>query len=334
MAIKIYSPEHLAQHKPKVAFPRDLRLSDHMRPTRENGRVYEFIGTDTFGSEWYTRRQYEIEAGRVEVPILYTPIYETIQDANLPRNVSVQTMGPGGVALEEIFEGGEVKFASISAGQKAVTLAHYGVGLEYSDDLVAYNELWNVPIVERAVGQAYNALLNHLHLYPIISASYGSANQTGANSTGTTYAEKVFLTIEAAITAARADTTNPRRGPYALLVNSANLFSLERALTRTPQQGFSLQSSALDAIQSIIAYDGWAGTRGNKTTTYAGVTSGKAYLISLQYRGQDFVSYIKQGLEQYGTDEDVTRFMMQVVWDCRLGIYANPTAAVEEVTLP
>lgn len=335
MPIKIISQAHLVQHKPKVAFPSGLRLADHMRPAaNQGGRVYEFIGTDTFNSEWYTRRQFEVDAGRLEVPVLYTPIYETISDPNLPRILSIQSMGPGGVVFEQVYEGGEVKFASVTSSQKSVELAHFGVGLEYSDDLIAYNELWNVPIVERAMGQSYNALLNHMHLYPIISATYAAGNLTGPNPSGGNFTEDMFLTIEDAITAARTDTTNPRRGPYALLVSSANLFALERALTRVPQLGFGVQSSALDMVQTIIAYDGWTGTRGNKTTTYTGVTANEAYLISLQYRGQDFVSYQKSGLQEYGRDEDVSRFLLQVIWDCRFGVYANPAVAVQKITLP
>lgn len=334
MAHKIWSPASLAKSKPKIAFPPNFRMSDHMRQSPENTRVFEFIGTDSFGSEWYSRRQFEIDAGRQETPILYTPLYDVVSDPNLPRNITIYNIGPGGVFLEEIKEGGEVKFASISASQQSVSLAHYGVGLEYSDDLVSYNETWNVPIVERQVGAAANALENHLHLSPIINYSYASSNQTAAVTAGATFAEDLFLTIEAGIVAARTDTTNPRRGPYILLVNSANLFSLEKALTRTPQLGFSLQSSALDVITDIIAYDGWTGSRGNKNVTYVGVPTGKAYLVSQQYKGQDFVSYQKQGLQEYGRQEDVSRFLLQVVWDMRLGLYANPLRAVEEITLP
>lgn len=332
---RIHSQELLAKQTPKVPFPSDLRLGDHIRPAQDgDGKVYEFIGTDSFGPEWYTRRRFEIDAGRLEVPILYTPIYETISDANLPRNVSVQTLTQGGMVLEEIFEGGEVKFGTISTGQRSVTLAHYGVGLEYSDDLVAYNEFWGVPLVEREVGRCYNALLNHLHLSPILTATYAAGNQTAAVTSGATFAEDMFLTIEAGIQASRTDTTNPRGGPYVLLVSSANLFSLERSLTRTPQQGFSLQSSALGMISDIIAYDGWTGIRGKKTVTYAGVAANTAYLVSLQYKGADFISFMKQGLEEYGRQEDVSRFLLQVVWDARLGLYANPLAAVEQITLP
>lgn len=334
MTVKIFSRELLKKEKPKVAFPRGLRMRDHVRETAGSNHVYEFIGTDSFGKEWNERRRYEINAGREEEPILYTPLYDTISDATLPKNVPVYRMGPAGVILEEIHEGGEVKFATISSSEFSVPIKHYGVGLEYSKDLVVYNELWNVPIVERQLGIAYNALLNHVHFSPILSASYTAANQTPANTSGSTTVEDFMLTLEDAIIASVNDQTNPRRGPFILLCATPNVFTIEKALTRVPQQGVSLQSSAIDQVRGVIAYDGWTGKRGHKSVTYPGVSSGKAYLISQQYRGEDFQSYMKQDLTQEGTEEDLSRFMTQVVYDTYFGVYANPLRAVEEITWP
>src|SRR5690606_18998163 len=109
-------------------------------------------------------------------------------------------IGPGGVIFEEVFEGGEVKFSSIGASEYTVPIRHWATGLEYSKDLVIFNELWNVPIVERQMGVAHNALLNHLHLGPILTYSYTAANQTGANTAGDSLVEDTFLTIQDAIT--------------------------------------------------------------------------------------------------------------------------------------
>ena len=338
MGIQFISKASLSKQRPSVAFPRGFRLGDHVREigVQANGhRIYEFIGTDSFGSEWQERQRFEVYAGRDEEPILYEPIYEIIRDANLPKNVGIQRMGPGGVVLEEIHEGGEVKFASVTSSEVSVPIKHYGVGLEYSKDLVVFNETWRVPVVERQVGVAYNALLNNLHLSPILTATYAAANQTAANTGGSTTTEDYLLTIEDAITNSKADATNPRRGPYVLLIASAQMFMVERALQRVPQQGVSLQaSSALDMVRAVIAYDGWTGTRGGLVTTYSGVSSGTGYLISQQYRGLDFQSYMKQDLMNEGEETDISRFMTQTVWDTYFGVYANPVAAVEEITWP
>lgn len=339
MTIKFYARDLLAKNKKKVEFPRGFRLADHVRPISEPNqaghRVHEFIGTDSFGSEWQTRQRYEVDAGRDEEPILYTPLYDIVEDSTLPKNVDVNTIGPGGVIFEEVHEGGEVKFSGIGEGQYTVPIRHWATGLEYSKDLVIYNELWNVALMERQMGIAHNALLNHLHLGPIIAYSYTGDNQSAAVTTGATTTEDWLLTVEAAIAASRADTTNPRRGPYYLLINGANAFMVERALQRVAQQGVSLQANtALEAIRGVIAYDGWTGTRQGKTVTYPGVTAGKAYLISQQYRGQDYRSFVKQALQNEGMQQDISRFLTQSVWDSYYGVYANPLRSVEEITFP
>lgn len=336
MTIQIYSKTALAKDKPKIAFPPNFRLQDHVREMGENGdgsRVYEFIGTDSFGAEWQQRQYYEVNAGRDEEPIVYTPLYDIVNDAGLPKNVDVNTIGPGGVVFEEVFEGGEVKFSTITSGEFTVPIRHWATGLEYSDDLVVYNSMWNVAMFERQMGISHNALLNHLHLNPIVGYTYAAANQTAAVTSGATTTEDWLLTLEAAISASRADGTNPRRGPYYLLIAGADEFMVERALQRVPQQGVAIQAnSALSAIRGVIVYDGWTGTRGAKVTTYTGVTAGKGYLISQQYRGQDYRSFVKTDLQQYGTQEDISRFLLQTVWHSRYGVYANPVRSVEEIS--
>jgi hypothetical protein len=337
MPIQFYSKAQLAQRRDPVEIPANLDIRDHIREMRnENGHlVYEFIGNDDFGTEWVTRQRYEVDAGRDQEPILYTPLFNTIRDASLPKTVNIYTLGPGGVVLEEVFEGGEVKFVSIGSGSKTVSMRHFATGLEYNKDLFIFNQTWNVGIIERQLGIAYNALLNHLHLYPLVSYSYAAANQTAASSTGATLVEKYLRTLEDAITNAKTDTSNPRRGPFALLVNSGQSFMVERALNRVPQEGFSLQSSAISQIQSVIAYDGWTGTRGKKSTTYAGVTTGKALLVDLAYRDLTMQSYIKQDLQSEMGNPDISRFIKeQTVYDTYMGVYTDPAGAVEEITWP
>lgn len=338
MSYKLWSVGALAKEKPKIAFPKGFRLDQHLREIKgaggSNARVYEFIGSDTFSDEWNQRQQFEVDAGRDQAPILFTPIYDTITDPNLPELINIYKIGPGGVTIGEIYEGGEVKFASIGSSTESVRIKHFGVGIEYSKDIVMYNRLWDVAIVERQAGIAWNALLNSLAFGPILDYSYASGNQTGAVTSGATDQEDILLTVEAAITASKTDTSNPRRGPYSLLISSAQAFRIEKALSRVAQEGVQLQSSAINQIQDVIVYDGWTGTRGTKTTTYAGVTSGKAYLIDKANKMMDFKFYIKQDFRLDGEDMDASRFMTQKVYDGYVGCYANPLRAVEEITLP
>lgn len=338
MTIPFYSKAQLAKSKPSIPFPPGFKLSDHVREIgrgNDGHRIYEFVGTDSFGAEWQQRQFFEVNAGRDEEPLVYQQLYDITASADLPKNVDINRIGPGGVIFEEVFEGGEVKFSTITSSEITVPIRHWATGLEYSKDLVIFNSLWNVAMIERQMGVAHNALLNHLHLNPIISFTYTGDNQTAAETGGATTTEDWLLTLEAAIANSRADTTNPRRGPYYLLIAGANEFMVERALQRVPQQGVALQAnSALSAIRGVISYDGWTGTRGAKSVTYTGVSAGTAYLISQQYRGQDFRSFEKQSLQNEGTQEDISRFLTQTVWDSYYGVYANPVAAVEEITWP
>ncbi|MCL4863384.1 MAG: hypothetical protein KJZ93_28530 [Caldilineaceae bacterium] len=337
MTIKFLSQALLRKDLPFSKAAEGFDLRNHVQEIRQpNGQaIYEFIGSDNFGAEWYERTRFEVDAGRLRVPTLYEPIYDIVVDANLPETLNIKNFGPGGFVFEEVFEGGEVKFASVTSSEASVRQRQFGVGLEYSKKLVMFNQLWQIARMERNAGEAHNALLNHLHFYPILNYTYPASNQTGPNPAGETLVEDWFLTIEDAIVASMNDTTNPRPGPYALLIHPARTFMVERMLSRVPQQGFRLDSSAANSIQTVIGYNGWTGTRGRKATTYPGVPFEKGYLINLSFRDEDFVSLVKQPLDSVTGNPDVSRFILeQIVWDVWLGIFSNPGRAVQEIVWP
>jgi hypothetical protein len=313
----------------------DLSKMVKERANGTGNTVYEFIGSDDFNLEWFQRQRFEVDAGRLRVPLLYEPIYDIVIDPTLPETINIQNFGQGGFIFEEIKEGGEVKFAHVTSAEASVSQRQWGVALEYTKKMVMFNQQWSIARMERRVGEAYNALLNHLHFYPILNYTYAASNQTGANTSGDSVAEDWFLTLEDAIANSLNDQTNMRSGPYALLVNPSQMFTLERSTRPVPQQGFALQSTASDMIQAVIGYSGWTGTRGKKQVTYPGVPVGKGYLVSLGFREEDFASYVKQPLDSVMGNPDVSRFILeQTVWDVWLGIYANPLRAVEEITFP
>lgn len=334
--MQIYSAELLAKTKKPARFAPGTDLRQFMRIVSSQERATTVqIDSSDFATAWYTRQRYEVNAGRLEVPTLYEPIYTIVNDPTFPKNVSVNVLGPGGVIIDEITEGGEVHFVSITESTRSIQIKHYAIGLEYDKDLIMFNELWNVGLIERAVGKAWNALLNHVHLSPIITAVYPAANLTPANTTGTLLEEKVLHTLEDAIEAMSTDTVNPRPGPYIILTSPMNRFLLERVLTRVPQFGISIQTSAIDMIQSIISYQGWTGYRGKKQVSYAGAPSGYMFLIDAGSRDFAFKSYVKQDLQSQQGEADMTRFILeQVIWDTYFGVYSNAPYAVQKVTLP
>jgi hypothetical protein len=337
MPINWISKETLQETKPKRTFPKGFRFADHVREIHgKDGVIAEFTGTGDFNQAFIERRRYEVDAGRDNEPILYTPIYDMVEDANLPKIIPIYRIGPGAFVFEEINEGGEVKFGTIDQSTDSVTVRHWASGFEYSEDLIIYNMTWQFSILERAFGTAHNALLNHLHFYPILNATYPARAKTAASSTGSTLEEKYARTIEDSVTNAKTDTVYPRRGPYDLLIAGGDGNTVERALGLRVQDGANPNPvPAASRIQNVIEYDGWTGTRGKKSTTYAGVTTGKAYLISKEFQMQDFMSFVKQALREQRGDGDLSRFIMeQIVYDSRLAVLANPLHAVEEITWP
>lgn len=345
MALKKIVREELRVERPVWRFKPGLQLKDHLvqrsvlDASGQAMTVHEFIGSDNFAAAFYERQRYEVDSGRDEEPLIYTSFYSITEDATLPANVPVNRLGPAGVVFEKVEEGGEVKFASVGQSNFSVPIYQYAFGLQYTKRLVLFNELWSLPEVERQAGTALNALLNNIHIAPILMQTYGANNQTLGSSltfdANATLPEKYLRTLEQSIVDSVGDATNPRRGPYVLLVSTANLFTAERALTVVPQQGITQQSSAVSRVNTLVGYDGWTGNRGEKIISYSGVPAGKAYLIDQGLQRRHFRSYVKQGLQRENGNPDVSRFILeQSVWDIWLGSYTDALGGVQEITWP
>ncbi len=319
------------QERP-IAEMKVKNLEDHMRLRGEGQRtIVEFLSGGQFGAEWYTRQQYEVFAGRDEEPELWQPIYSVEVNPNLPKVLDIYTMSAG-VVFQSVVVGGEVKFATLTETDKTIRQVHYAVGVQYDKDMIKYNRIFDIAMIERRAGIAYNALRNHVHLSPIISATYTGNNATAASSIGSTLLEKYMSTIEAAIETAKA---NGRRGPYILMIAGGNSMKMANALKLQVQDGAGGPRAGISQIRAVIEYDGWEGTMGAKTTTYEGVTANTAYLISTQYQDQDFLSKISQELDYAMGNPDVSRFILeQTIWDTYFGMFAAPLNAVQKITLP
>lgn len=330
-----------AAKRPYARFKKGVNLSDHVnvRSAKDGSTVTEFIGTGNFPRSFITRQQYEVDAGRDEEPILYLPFFAQTIDENLPKHVEIELLGPGGMAFEEVKEGGEAVFVTVGSSSKTVEIKHFASGIEYTKDIWKFNQTWRLAPIERWFGIAHNALLNHIHLSTFLNATYGADNQTPANATsGETLAELYLLTLEDAITNATADTTNPRRAPYNLLISVSDFFMVSRGLLRRLQDGINVQSPSIAMINDVVVYDGWTNARsprGKVVTTYPGVTAGKAYLVSTQYQMMDHHSYVAQELQMTMGNPDVSRFILeQQIWDSYYGVYSRPVGSTEEITWP
>jgi len=276
----------------------------------------------------------DLELGREQVPLLYSPIYRRIEDANFTEHVDIRPFLNAQVVFLEHMELEEIKLGARKIGEKdTVPIVTWATGFQITEDMRVYDKTWEITELNRATGEAYNALLNHLHLYPIISFNYAVKNKTAANATETTYREKLRATLKAALVHAsqdrNTDTRSPRR-PNILLAHSSKRWDIEEVLQRMVIGG--TEYPAVSGVDTLIFYDGWSTAVGEKTYEYAGVDPGKAYLIE----GQKFFrELVKHDLMVDAGNADLSRLVEElVVARARRGVVASPANAVEEITLP
>src|SRR5690606_23443608 len=123
----------------------------------------------------------DVELGREQVPLLYQPIYDNITDSNFPEVFDAPWAQYGVVVFFSHMEGEEVKFGHIQAEQgPTARIVTYVAGFEFTEKMVLFNQTFAMEELERAFGEAYNALLNHIHFNPILSYNYTGKNVTAA----------------------------------------------------------------------------------------------------------------------------------------------------------
>ncbi len=270
----------------------------------------------------------DVELGKEQVQLLYKPIYDTITDPNFPEVLDAKWAMHGNCVFLEHMEGDEVKFGSISAEHgPTARIRTYSTGFEYTKKMIDFNETFNVELLNKSMGEAYNALLNHLHLYPIIGYTYKAANKTAFQGGE---GDPVWLGMYKTFVQAVKDTRTAKRPGTVLLANSADAMDIEMAL----RGGHQIEGSiypAIPGINSIIYYDGWETTVGKKHYEYKGVESGKAYLIRPK-RG--FKELIKRDYTVETGNKDVSRLVEeQIVAYCYRGVFAAIEENVQEITL-
>ena len=300
--------------------------------------IGEMMTSENSRKELLQKVVLDVELGREDVPLLYQLIYETISDPNFPREFEAKWAQNGTVVFFEHLEGEEVKFGSLQAESGPIAkIKGFAAGFEYTKELQIFNQTFNFEILNKAFGEAHNAMLNHLHLAPIIKHSYKPANKTApvftdelgktlANATGAHYVLSLRETLRQALT----DTRTAKRPGTILLANSANQEDIKAAMS-----SFVIQATPygpVEGISDVVFYDGWETKVGQKSHTYAGVPAGKVYLIRPK-RG--FKELIKQAMQIQATMGDLTRLVeAQVVGDFWRGVFAALDENVQEITLP
>src|SRR5690606_29897794 len=277
----------------------------------------------------------DLELGREQVPLLYKPIYRTIENPNFTQHVEVQGfVSRAQVVFAEHLEGEEVRFGTRRLGEKeTVPMVTWAAGFEWTEDVVEYDQTWQIAELSQGMGEAYNALLNHLHLFPILSFAYPARNRTPAQTGHGTLLENMRATLRQALIDAANDkdpeTNRGRRGSI-LLAHPSRRWDIEEALQRMQIAGTIYP--ALGQIDTIILYDGWSTVVGDRSYEFPGVDPEKAYLIEPRRYA---VELIKHDLRVDATPGDKKRLIDGgMVGRARRGLYAAPAKFVQEVQLP
>ncbi len=284
--------------------------------------IEEMLGTGDGEQDFLEKTTFDAYQGRENVALLYKEIYATREDASYPKVMTAKEYGAVQVVFVEKLEGGEVKFGELGPGTEKVVRFHtYAAGLEWSEDMVEYNEFWSLTDASIAFGENYNKLLNHLHLNPIITASYtttggGVPAQKAAQIAGTAqlvaFDTSLIDTLESVFTVLPKGTI--------LLHNSTDAIAMERAIAADIYtDGTSGPMKRRFSALKLIAYDGDEVQVGDRTYLYGGVAAGYAYLIVPK---KNFIEYIKHDLRIDSDNADLSRLIVdQMVGRARRAVF-------------
>lgn len=344
MSIKIYSQETLLEQRrqqnveEKIPFivagemdyatkrivNGEIELLDFTRPL---GEMINFGSVQDL-KDLLRKVVLDVELGKEQVQLVYKPIYDTITDPNFPEVLDAKWALHGNCIFLEHIEDSEVKFGSISAEEgPTARIRTYTAGFEYTKKMIDFNETFNIEMLNKAMGEAYNALLNHIHLYPIIGYNYKAANKTAYQGAQD---DPAWLGMYKTIAQAVKDSRTAKRPGTVLLANSADAIDIEMALRGGHQIDGSVYPP-IPGINAIVYYDGWEVTVGKKQYEYKGVTPGKAYLIRPK-RG--FKELVKRDYTVEKGNKDISRLVEdQIVAYCYRGVFAAVEENVQEIAL-
>jgi hypothetical protein len=332
-----YAVEMIAHHNGKdipvtVEFDNGMIMNEPI--------ITKEIITATGANALAERMVFAIETGRELLPRIYETIYDIRNNPNAPSVVKFTGAVKGNVVFIKRAEGEEVKFGSAKADDKGlVEMVTYSAGFAHTREMRIYTDsnLFDATEYEQATGEANNALLNNIHLAPIVAPvdgagapiAYPAANKQAAVTTGEGTDANTYLTLEAAI--GLSNELNQVPGDFTtILANPSDRLRLERILTGGQISGTTYPS--ISQVDTLVYYKGWKGAVGDKEYSYPGVTAGKIYLIRTK---RQFKSVIKEDMVIEMGSGDVTRGIdKEFVAHTTLAMYAAVFDNVIEITLP
>jgi len=294
--------------------------------------VSEMITTAQGAMDLLEKVRLDIDTGLADVPLLYQPLYERVNGPFPGGSVQIggDVLFDANVVFFQKFEAGEIVFGTLArtGAPSFVPIATYAAGFEWTEDMIEFDRSYEIGMNSRAFGRAYNYLLNHIHLSPIIAFSFTGNNVTApVTGQGSLQANTLVQFQQAYRTAALAV---PQRVPTWILANEADRFQIEDALL-TPVLDGNGNPLRRVPVEGIIYYNGATLTNGVKNYTYPGVTAGTCYFIMPRFRMKELVHH---DLRIDIGPADISRLIEgQQVARTRRGTYVDMANSIQKLTL-
>lgn len=266
-------------------------------------------------------------------PPLYKEIYEEIKDSSFPASLEVKDVIGMQSAFGIVGDGEAVPLAEFKVEDMGtVRFKTYATGYSVTEEWVAFNQFWKIEMANKMIGQAHNAILDHMHFAPIIKATYDAKAKTAKQTvTNGTPLQNVYESIRKGLKDAMGRRTI--RGdilrPSIILCNSATAMDVQAAVKGETEKGKTL--GTLGMIDKIIAYDGWQGKVNGIDYTFDSPKNNVIYLIEPKRGFKALVKKEVTRVEQKGNilrlgNIDVVEFFMRT-------FVADVANAVHEVTI-
>lgn len=337
-----------------LSIPRDE--GGKLRPLVMDRPVGEFLGSSAQMEELAEVYTVQIEGGREEHPVLYKPLFQTITNPNLPKIISSGFEMFADVVWLKHMEGQEVRFGTTRGEMgPTVPMVTYSAGFEWDEDIEEYNEGWRVELANTAMGNSYNALLNHIHLSPLIQFDYTTPGNltTIQTSPSGERLENIRLTLREALrNAALKEDDQGRKSPIrptTIICNLATAYDVNDALSLIgntssvsnpgtndlflgPRSDTAGPNPSVNQLSTIIVYDGDHVQMGNLRWDYAGMADDELLLVQPR---KNMIEYIKHDMRvTTERPSDLTRLVIEtMVARTRRGMVAVPESAIWKVTL-
>ena len=262
----------------------------------------------------------DITNEEVNHPPLYKEIYEEIKDSSFPQSLDVKDIIGLQTAFGIVGDGESVPLADFKCEDLgSVHFKTMATGYSVTEEWVAFNQSWKLEQANKAIGLAHAAILDHIHLSPIIKAKYDNKNKTDKQTVKDgTPLQIVYQSLRQGLKDAMSRRN--RRGyvfkPTVALCNSSTALDVMSAVRGETEKGKTL--GTLGMIEKVVVYDGWSGEVNGAKYEFEGPKDNEVFLIEPKTSFKALVKKELTKIEQRGnilslSNLEVAQFFIRAV---------------------